>query len=430
MPTTTLETQSEAPVIKRKIVISEALKEVLLKIDDRSYVRQLLLREEVDERLLTHPDKNFNYLDLSSSNKGHISYLTQDKIDKIEAEEDKDYWKPKMRYTARPGSVMKKLFKCDGYDIENFATQFLSLVDPPIFRMEIVKGKDIAKFYNYSNYYQQCGSLGASCMKGSPENYFDIYVENEDVVSMLVMLDQHDKVMGRSILWSVGEEKLLDRIYVCNDMYMNYFYNWAKENKCYYKEHNNWSTPKNIIFNGEKIIKEFEIDLKNVEFGNYPYLDTFKWLNKKEGKIYNYIPKGKLNDLIVISDHMGNYFDSDYFAFCEYSNDLCMSRDMVHLDYLNMNVYRGHTVRSYVLDTYIISSHSTISKEIQDRIFNEEYDRFNDKEKIEKKKIELEEKKKRGDKFKESLNVTFKYDDWDLAVQDNSEENCIIAPNI
>jgi hypothetical protein len=412
MPIIILEKEKEPTGTIRNIIISDALKEVLLKIDKSSHLNYLLLSGEVKESELSHPEKNFNYLDLSHSNKGHISYLTQEKIDKIEAE-DKDYWEPKMRYTARPGSIMKKLFKTNSSEIEYFASQFLAIVDPPVFHMKVVKGNDISKFYQHNNYYQQSGSLGASCMKCSPANYFDIYTQNEDKISMLLMLDQYDKVMGRAILWNGNDFKLLDRIYVCNDNYLYYFYNWAKENSCFYKEENTWYTPKNIMYDGEKTIKEFEISLKNVDFEKYPYMDTFKWLDKKEGKIYNYIPKGKMQNFIVLGDHMGRYFDSDYFAFCEYSHVLCLSRDLAYLDYLDMNVSYGMIVHSYVLDTNILREHYVFNEEIGDNIFNEEYDRFNDKEKIEKLKSVIEEKRKKGLELKKTWSSSI----FDLKVE-------------
>jgi hypothetical protein len=372
----------------RKIIVTEELKAVLAKIN--SDMARLLLQEDVDESVLSKPEKNVNYLDLSHTSKGHMSYLTGERIEKIE-NGDKNYWDVKSRYHARPGSVMKKLFKTHDWEIENFSTQFLSIVDPPVYQMELVKGADVAKYYHYKNYYSQSGALGTSCMKSSPSEFFDIYVENPNQINMLVMLDQHDKVMGRALVWHGEDFKLLDRIYTCNDTYYNYFYNWAKENDCYYKQHNNWMTPKHLMFNGVPEIKHLELTIDKSEFQKYPYLDTFKWLNLKTKKVSNFVPEDK-TDVITISDHMGNYLKSNYFNFCDLTNNLHSSGDIEYVDYMKMNVYSGNLYRSVVLDRMIYADHSIEDKEIRDYIFNSDYDHLNDYDLINKKKEEVKKK--------------------------------------
>jgi len=388
---------------KRKIIIDNSLKDILLKIKNDT-IASIFLAGEVEEELLAHPEKEFDYFGLSHANKGHISYLTKEKIEKVEAEEVKDYWRPKYRYTARPGSVIKKFLNFEDHRIiESFSTSFLSLVDPPNYRMEVVKGEDIITYYHHANYSQQSGSLGGSCMKGSPAHFFDIYKKNEDTINMLVMFDQHNKVMGRSLVWIGKDFKLMDRIYVTNDLYLSYFYNWVSENDCIYKEHNNWMSPKQLMYRGEKIAKDLTIELKDTIFDTYPYLDTFKWLDKDLKKIHNFIPEDRKENLKVLGDHMGRTFPFDTFTFCQISNQLCTAYDSTYLDYLGLRVARNLTQRSYVLGTFILREHAIHVEEIGDYIFNEKYDHLNNKEAIDKRKLEQEEKRKRGTKLKEEL---------------------------
>lgn len=356
----------------KKIIITDNLKEVLNKIDNKT--SHLILSGEIDVDLLSNPEKNFNYIDLSHTTKGHLSYLTQDKIERIE-NEGKDYWDVKMRYHSRPGSFIKKLLKIDDQDLSNFITQFLSIVDPPIYTMELVKGKDISKYYNVQNYVDQNGSLGGSCMKSSPDEFFDIYTQNPNQIGMLVMLNQHGKLMGRAIVWL--DLNLMDRIYVSNDNHVNFFHNWANENNYLYKEFNNWNTPKNWVNQGIKEIKEFELTLDEVNFDKYPYIDSFKWLDLSTKKIYNYIPKNCEN-LIVVSDYNGHYYEHDYFNFCDVSNRTYVSSDIVYLDYFGKNVYSGLLVFSNILNEHILLNHSKYMGDINDSIFNEEYDKYND----------------------------------------------------
>jgi len=270
---------------KRKIIITEELKNVLNQIDNK--LSNMIL-EDVEDQYLVDPDKYVNYLDISHSNKGHLSYLTKDRITKIVESEDKDFWKVKMRYHGRPSSVLKRLFKSDlSIWFEDFSMKYISIVDKPEYHMELVKGDKIAEYYNYKNYYNTNGNLGGSCMARVPSYFFDFYVKNDDRINMLVMLDQHDKVMGRSIVWIGDDFKIMDRIYTCNDLYFSYFYNWAIENNVICKKENNYRTPMHMMnpSNKENFLKKFSIDLKEVSFDKYPYLDTFKWLDINSKKL-------------------------------------------------------------------------------------------------------------------------------------------------
>ena len=376
---------------EKKFIITEDFKNVLSKIN--SDIANILLQDNIDENILAKPEKNFNYVDISRTTKGHISYLTQEKIDKIEATEEKNYWEPKRRYHARPGSFIKKLLKVNDYEIEDFTTQFLSIVDPPVFEMKVVKGQDVAKYYGQNSYYDFRGTLGSSCMRNSPPNFFDIYVHNPEQINMLVMINPSNKILGRALLWNGPDFKLMDRIYVSIDGHENYFYNWAKENEYYYKEFNTYNTPTHIVFNDVKEFKKFEITIDKSEFEYYPYLDTFKWLDVKNKKFYNYIPEG---EFITVSDHQGGHLNPDHFAFCEYTKEICTSEHLVFVEYLGMNINDDILSFSATLDTYIVDAHSKFCPDICDRIFNEEYDKFNDWGKINKKKEEFEEKRKNG----------------------------------
>lgn len=381
---------------KKKIVITEDLKNILIKVN--SDISKVLLQDDMPENII-RPEKGVNYLDLSRTQKGHISYLTKERIYRIE-ENRGDFWELKTRYHGRPGSVMKKMFSGFGdWEIENFATQFLSIVDPPVYEMKVVKGEDVSKYYHYKTYYNGSGALGMSCMKSSPSEFFEIYVKNPDQIQMLIMFDQHNKVMGRAIIWPTI--KLMDRIYTNLDSHVNYFYDWARENDYYYKQHNNWFTPKHIMCNGIPEIKEFEVSLKNTKFDKYPYLDTFKWLDVENKKVYNYIPKNK--ELITISDHMGGYLKSNHFGFCDITNNLRGGSEISYLDYIEKNVgydllNKSKSLQRDILveDSKMIDLFKDEKHRITDFIFNEKYDHLNDYELIEKKKKETENDVKNG----------------------------------
>lgn len=370
----------------KKIVITEQLKSVLDQVN-YNWISDVLKNDDIEEEHLVG-ENHIDYLDLSHTNKGHLSYLTRDRINKIDAD-DKDYWRVKMRYHGKPGSVIKKLLNADRCIVEDFAVKFLAVVDKPEHHFEIVKGEDITKYYSHATYYNQYGSLGGSCMKYSPPEFFEIYAKNPEHINMLVMMDQHGKIMGRSLLW-VGEGfRILDRIYVNSEGYINYFQNWAKENGVFYKQQNNWSTP-TLYFDpnsGDKVIKELSIQLnKDIEYERYPYMDTFKWVDFKNMIAYNHLPKDVTN--VKALSHAGGYFyEGNIFGIDEMTNIYYSSGDIVNIDYLNINVFCGNACHSRLLNKFILKEHSIYLKEISDYIYNAEYDHLNDYVKIDKEKM-------------------------------------------
>lgn len=375
----------------KKIVITEELKEVLNNVNN--VLSKTILDGSIDETQIADPEKYINYLDISHTNKGHLSYLTQERIVKVEETEEKDYWRPGMRYHGRPGSVLKKLFHKDlSRHFEDFSIKYISIVDKPDFHFELVKGSDIAKYYDSKNYREHSGNLGSSCMARCPSIVFDFYVNNEDTINMLVMLDQHNKVMGRAIVWNGKDFRVMDRIYVSNDLYTGYFTDWAKEHDVFYKQYNNFRTPLHMVDpkTGDYIIKKFCVELTNSKFEKYPYLDSFKWLDIPEKKLYNYTPDniyladGSINKNVrVIADSMNGSLRGDCYGFDDITNEMYSGNEIQYLEYLNLRVYRGYLRRSKSLGCHILNKHAVKLEEINDYIFNDEYDHLNDNVKIE-----------------------------------------------
>ena len=128
----------------------------------------------------------------------------------------------------------------------------------------------------------------------------------------------------------------------------------------------------------------------------------------KENILYNYIPEN-LENVICVSDHMGRFFAPDSFRFCDYSNQLFSAHDIVRLDYVNKNVYHGYAVRSRSNNNvYIYEKDSLYREELEDYIFNQEYDHLNNYEKIEARKKEIETRRKEL----EEINKNKKDDEW------------------
>jgi hypothetical protein len=59
---------------------------------------------------------------------------------------------------------------------------------------------------------------------------FQLYCENQDKVSLLVMLNSSGGLLGRAILWDLDSIKLMDRIYTTNDEDLQFhFKKWGQK---------------------------------------------------------------------------------------------------------------------------------------------------------------------------------------------------------
>ena len=168
-------------------------------------------------------------------------------------------------------------------------------------RFKVVKGDDIKKYYHFSMYEEQGGTLGNSCMRYDRcQSYFDIYTKNKEVSLLLLLSDREEgKIAGRALLWEMEpyeiSTKVMDRIYTTRTADVQLFKDWAAENGYWYKKRQDSSEYTEFVFRDKEtgeIIEEregneFSVDLdNNGDYSDYPYMDSFKYYNKKSGKLY------------------------------------------------------------------------------------------------------------------------------------------------
>ena len=243
----------------------------------------------------------------------------------------KDYpeiWN-RSRNPIRLGSLIQKLFpgKFDANrQIEPFVTKFKSLQRGDSISIEIVKGKDIAYWYEEENYYERSGTLGNSCMKDVDRNYFDIYTKNPDVCKMACIFTEDEygekKLTGRALLWKVTTiepagrfnsvpqfEWLMDRQYSISDGITNDLKKWAEKNGYAYKTRNSFSSLTGVTFAGQEFDCKMTIQLDVFEFQKFPYLDTFRKFDPKTGILYNDEAKGKEFTGMYILDRTNGGFN-------------------------------------------------------------------------------------------------------------------------
>jgi hypothetical protein len=178
--------------------------------------------------------------------------------------------------------LLKGIPLSDGL-IEIFVNKFKSILEKDLLvdKIKVVKGKDIAKYYKHDNYFNKLkGSLPRSCMSQVPENYFDIYVKNEENISMVIILEDNGKIRSRALLWRVFNIKdknwsyFLDRVYYCDQYEVDVMAKWFRE-----------------TYEGQ-IIDRYElhdciIPIKDIKYEKYPYLDSISYLYVKRAPFKN-----------------------------------------------------------------------------------------------------------------------------------------------
>ena len=121
----------------------------------------------------------------------------------------------------------------------------------------------------------------------------NIYADNPDVVKMLVNIDENGLVKSRALLWESVEDKdgkkykIMDRIYSVYDHEVNSFKKWATENGYIYKYEQ--SAKSELLFVTPEGVKDLRLSIRldNWKIRKYPYIDTFKYLNFRDGILSN-----------------------------------------------------------------------------------------------------------------------------------------------
>ena len=183
---------------------------------------------------------------------------------------------------------------------------------------EIVRGKDITKYYNEAYYASEAGTLGRSCMRYGKLGLKGTFYIYEDYAEMIILKDRKsDVIYGRAILWTlhgdkeIEGKKFMDRIYTTNDSFVGIFKKFAIDNGFYYLKKQTYS--QNIMmFGNEEINMNYLSDIY-VNIGTrinqymfYPYIDTFQYeLSDKSGRLYPNIDFSNSNTVLCSYNYTG-----------------------------------------------------------------------------------------------------------------------------
>ena len=188
-----------------------------------------------------------------------------------------EFWKAS-RNPARIGRLIGQIFpgKYSNPEIEKFVNQFKAAAKKEE-SFIMAEGEDIAKWYWHENYLKVEGDLGRSCL-ARKKGLFGIYTENPEKVRLLVLLED-GKVKGRALVWKVdsnkhGIEYYMDRQYTIEQPDVEKFRNFAKEKGWAFKAGNNHHSAI-VTFNGTDMGIELTVTLKQMQYDDFPYMDSF-----------------------------------------------------------------------------------------------------------------------------------------------------------
>ena len=242
-------------------------------------------------------------------------------------------WDKTNRFTGKYGKTLKKIlidqvpnFKYKPKELEELVNMLKAEVDDGEF--SIVSGDDIAKMYNSKTALDSV-SLKNSCMQGSNVDYFDIYVKNPNVVNMLALTKCDDTLVGRALLWTVGNDTYMDRIYG-NDSTIQKFIDYAKENNIIRKEYQSYDEKIQwILPNGNQVNRTFSISLKT-SHNKYPYVDTFSYMNS--GYLSNDVCDEHEYSLTSTNGGTEEPEEDEDYVYCEIDGDRVHMDDAVWID--------------------------------------------------------------------------------------------------
>jgi len=244
--------------------------------------------------------------------------IREDRLQSDDA--SKEVWE-KNRQTIRTGRGIRALLSSSKQqftdaEIEDFVNKYKSAFDRmnDIFsNFELVSGNDIAYWYNYKNYLMGTdrGSLGNSCMAEVNASYFDIYTENPNVCSLLILKAEEnpDKIKGRALVWKLSSPEItfMDRIYTQEESDVQLFRDYAKSKGWSHKIRNDSSPDSNVIGpDGSKVeYNKLRVNIIKGDYSSYPYVDTLKYYHQWTGLLTTE------GGGICLEDTGGGYVDED-----------------------------------------------------------------------------------------------------------------------
>lgn len=210
-------------------------------------------------------------------------------------------------------------------------------------KFEIVQGEDIRKWYLEDTYEDAAYHLNNSCMRYDRcQRYLNIYTENPNQVTMVIMKGTDPKkIIGRALIWKLdGGGIYLDRPYANNDEDVNLFKQWGKD--------------KGYTVYGDSY-QHKEVTLDKSRFDKYPYMDTFKYLNRDKNLLStdsSEFDNGD-QDWIRLESTGGDYEEAHQGVWSEYYQEYIDEENAVFAEDLQSYIHSDDSIYLEYKDSYV-----------------------------------------------------------------------------
>lgn len=334
-----------------------------LSIIDNSETGKCDLKADISFLDVTDKDDFITYTSALKANQVLVKYQSMNKLyDGI-----KICWITN-RQELRLGRLVNRLFKDEfkQKEVTDFVNEFRAEVEKDNFfdKFKLVKGADIKKYYLYKNNSDEAnGTLQHSCMKyPESQKYLDFYVENSDVMNMLILTSPDGKIYGRANVWHLKEPAgriFMDRIYTTYEWQNKLFIDYAIKNNWIYKSKQIYGgSVIPVIINGKKEKIVMSCDLKALNYKYYPYVDTLQFYNPTTGELTSDVKKFENEGYLTLVlpngqtyqdnarsykiDYLGRIVHSNYVRWSNIDNVYIHVEDAIALNYRGEYVTPEH----------------------------------------------------------------------------------------
>lgn len=243
---------------------------------------------------------DMTYIDMDDNRDDVITYLAPQRMKDVPENEK---YTSRLRQYTRVGRFLNKMFpklteQQLALAVDDYKGRWFKMKNAKD-TIQIVNGEDIRYWYYNKRYASGNGTLNNSCMQyKESQRRFDIYCENTEKISMVIMTDSDDKLIARALLWKLdvpAGKTFLDRVYSTEEKYAVLIRNMAKEN--------GW-----LSYDSDygKIFKVF-VKRDYGDDSDNPYMDTFR---------YFYIEKKKKDSTVF---YLSNSYSHDDYSY-EYTD--------------------------------------------------------------------------------------------------------------
>jgi len=228
---------------------------------------------------------NMSFFDVTDKS-DQITYMPVERYRRLEAKEDP--YKSKLRQPMKIGKFFRVLNPdLTDKDVEQLINSFRAAYDICISgvsdKLKLVAGEDVRFWYNGDNYVKGGGILNSSCMQGAGKGReMQMFVDNPDVIQMLVLISEKNKLLGRALIWHL--------VVPAGAVYMDYIYTrYDKDRELFqmYAEQRGWLSGDSRRAGGRPtggMVCALSSDKDYVMGRNaLDHFDTFHYLNTAEG---------------------------------------------------------------------------------------------------------------------------------------------------